>query len=186
MRTGRTMENDDLNVTAAAGRGQQKTDASPQPQRRTTGLKTRSPSPARRQPQANGVSGGQQQPQNVRSPITSTAAKHCHECGEAFPVDWAKFCCECGEKRLGLWIFFDLMLFINTIKCTFVYNCWFESKDFLRSTVLSNYIEIITWVYSEYVLALTSHLTYKLDANCLFSQSSRSWWMRRERVKRTA
>ena len=100
MRTGRTMENDDLNVIAAAGRGQQKSDASPQLQRRNTGLKTRSPSPARRQPQVNG--GGQQQPQKVRTPTTSTAAKHCHECGEAFPVDWAKFCCECGEKRLGL------------------------------------------------------------------------------------
>jgi membrane protease subunit (stomatin/prohibitin family) len=95
------MENDDLNGIAAAGRGQQKSDASPQLQRRTTGLKTRSPSPARRTPQSNGGS-QQQQQQKVRTPVVSTAAKHCHECGEPFPVEWAKFCCECGEKRLGL------------------------------------------------------------------------------------
>jgi len=99
MRTGRTMENDDLNVMAAVGRGQQKSDASPQLQRRTTGFRTRSPSPARQQSQGNGVL---QQQQKIRTPVTSAAAKHCHECGEVFPVDWAKFCCECGEKRLGL------------------------------------------------------------------------------------
>ncbi len=98
MRTGRTMENDDLNVVAAGGRGPQKRDASPQLQRRTTGLKTRSPSPAHRQSPGNGVL----QKQKIQTPpIASAAAKHCHECGEAFPVDWAKFCCECGEKRLG-------------------------------------------------------------------------------------
>jgi hypothetical protein len=99
MRTGRTMENDDLNVIAA-GRGQPKSDASPQIQRRTTGIKTRSPSPARRPLQNNDVL--QQHQQKTRTTIVSAAAKHCHECGEAFPVDWAKFCCECGEKRLGL------------------------------------------------------------------------------------
>jgi membrane protease subunit (stomatin/prohibitin family) len=100
MRTGRTMENDDLNVLAATGRGQQKSDASPHLQRRTSGMKTRSPSPARRPSQGN--DGVQQQQQKGRTQIVSAAAKHCHECGEAFPVDWAKFCCECGKKRLGL------------------------------------------------------------------------------------
>jgi hypothetical protein len=100
MRTGRTNENDDLNVMAAGGRGQQKTDASPQAQRRTTGINIRTPSPARRPSQSDGVL--QQQQQKSRTPVVSTAAKHCHECGEPFPVDWAKFCCECGEKRLGL------------------------------------------------------------------------------------
>ena len=99
MRTGRTMENDDLNVMAATGRGPQKPDASPQLQRRTVGIKTRSPSPARRPSQTDGVL---QQQQKTRTPIGSAAAKHCHECGEAFPVEWAKFCCECGEKRSGL------------------------------------------------------------------------------------
>lgn len=96
MRTGRNMENDDLNVMAASGRGQQKSDASPQLQRRTAGIKTRSPSPARRPSQTNDIS---QQNQPTRTP---TGAKHCHECGVAFPVEWAKYCCECGEKRLGL------------------------------------------------------------------------------------
>ncbi|UJR38366.1 hypothetical protein I4U23_031036 [Adineta vaga] len=100
MRTGRTLENDDLNVLAGTGRGQQKVDASPQSQRRTGGIKTRSPSPARRPSLTNGVS--QQQPQKARTQAASAVAKHCHECGEAFPVEWAKFCCECGEKRLGL------------------------------------------------------------------------------------
>ncbi|CAF3136348.1 unnamed protein product [Rotaria socialis] len=95
MRTGRTMENDDLNVLAATGRGQQKAEASPQLQRRTPGVKTRSPSPARRTSQVSDVS----QQQQTRA---TTAAKHCHECGIAFPVDWAKFCCQCGEKRLSL------------------------------------------------------------------------------------
>lgn len=97
MRTGRTMENDDLNVTAATGRGgQQKSDASPHLQRRTIGVKTRSPSPAHRPSQGNGVP-----QQKLRTPPT-TAAKHCHECGEAFPIERAKFCCECGQKRLGV------------------------------------------------------------------------------------
>jgi hypothetical protein len=91
MRTGRTTQNGDLNVIAAAGRGQQV-------QQRTSGVNTRSPSPARRPSQNNGAV----QQQKVRTPVASTAAKHCHECGEAFPVDWAKFCCECGEKRFGL------------------------------------------------------------------------------------
>ena len=94
MRTGRTAENGDLNSMAAAGRGQTKGDAQP----RTPGVRTRSPSPARRAPQTNGGT----PPQKVQPPLASTAAKHCHECGEAFPVDWAKFCCECGEKRLGM------------------------------------------------------------------------------------
>lgn len=105
MRTGRTTENDGLNVMAAAGRGgQQRTDASPQIQRRTFALKTRSPSPARRQPPTNGIgsAGAQPQSQQTRPPVAPTAAKHCHQCGEAFPVEWAKFCCECGEKRYGL------------------------------------------------------------------------------------
>jgi len=100
MRTGRTTENGDLNVMAAVGRGQQKSDTSSQAPQRTTGVKTRSPSPARRPPQINGDS--QQQQQKIRAPLAPTAAKHCHECGEAFPVEWAKFCCECGEKRFGL------------------------------------------------------------------------------------
>lgn len=103
MRTGRTMENDDLNILAASGRGQPKNDASPQLQRRTVGIKTRSPSPARRPSQTNGIlQQQQQQHQKTRVQTASTPAKHCHECGEAFPVEWAKFCCECGEKRLGL------------------------------------------------------------------------------------
>ena len=97
MRTGRTTENDDLNVMAAAGRGQTRADASPTAQRRVIGVKTRSPSPARRPTQVNGT--GSQKP---RTPVASTAAKHCYECGEQFPVEWAKFCCECGQKRLGL------------------------------------------------------------------------------------
>lgn len=29
-------------------------------------------------------------------------AKHCYKCGEAFPVERAKFCCTCGEKRFGV------------------------------------------------------------------------------------
>ncbi|CAF1396564.1 unnamed protein product [Adineta steineri] len=97
MRTGRTMENDDLNVIAA-GRGQQKADPSPQPQRRVVGMKTRSPSPARRPSQSNGVvqqyQQQQQQQQKTRTqiPAAAAAAKHCHECGDAFPVEWAKFC----------------------------------------------------------------------------------------------
>ena len=92
------MENDDLNLTAATGRGQQKSDASPQLPRRTVGLHTRSPSPARRPVQTNdGV-----QQQKTRGIIAFAGAKHCHECGEPFPVERAKFCCECGEKRLGL------------------------------------------------------------------------------------
>lgn len=113
MRTGRTTENDGLNVMAASGRGgQQKADASPQMQRRTVGMKARSPSPARRQQpqqqqQINGINSPTAQisthtAQQTRTPGGPTAAKHCHECGEAFPVDWAKFCCECGEKRLSL------------------------------------------------------------------------------------
>ena len=108
MRTGRTTENDGLNVMAASGRGgQQKADASPQLQRRTVGIKARSPSPARRQPPMNGMGSAQlQSPSQTAQPTRTvgapTAAKHCHECGEAFPVEWAKFCCECGEKRLGL------------------------------------------------------------------------------------
>jgi hypothetical protein len=97
MRTGRTIENDDLNVMAGTGRGQQKIDASPQLQRRAGGVNTRSPSPARRPSQGNGVV-----QQKARIQMPPTAAKHCHECGEGFPVEWAKFCCECGEKRLGL------------------------------------------------------------------------------------
>jgi hypothetical protein len=99
MRTGRTTENGDLNVMAAVGRGQQKSDTSSQVQQRAPGVKTRSPSPARRPSQINGDS---QQQQKIRTPLAPTAAKHCHECGEAFPVEWAKFCCECGEKRFGL------------------------------------------------------------------------------------
>jgi membrane protease subunit (stomatin/prohibitin family) len=98
MRTGRTTENGDLNVIAGSERGQQKNDTSSQVQQRTTGVKTRSPSPARRTLQMNGGS----QQQKTRAPAATTAAKHCHECGEVFPVEWAKFCCECGEKRLGL------------------------------------------------------------------------------------
>ena len=98
MRTGRTTENDDLNIMAASGRGQQRSAISPQLQRHATGIRTRSPSPARRPIQVNGVL----QQQHIRTPVASTAAKHCHECGEAFPVEWAKFCCECGERRLGL------------------------------------------------------------------------------------
>ncbi|CAF1173920.1 unnamed protein product, partial [Adineta ricciae] len=35
-------------------------------------------------------------------PRGPTLAKHCHECGEAFPTERAKFCCECGEKRFGI------------------------------------------------------------------------------------
>lgn len=102
MRTGRTSENGDLNVMAATGRGgQQRSDASPQPQRRTTGIATRSPSPARRPSQGNGLT-QQQQQQKGRQPVVSTAAKHCHVCGETFPIDKAKYCCECGEKRLGV------------------------------------------------------------------------------------
>ncbi|CAF1086814.1 unnamed protein product [Rotaria sordida] len=100
MRTGRTTENDGLNIMAAAGREQQKNDGSPRLQQRTIGVKTRSPSPARRIPQVNGSIHHQQQ-QKIRALAASTAAKHCHECGEAFPVEWAKFCCECGEKRFG-------------------------------------------------------------------------------------
>lgn len=100
MRTGRTTENDGLNLLAAVEREQQKNDASPRLQQRTTGAKTRSPSPSRRVSQMTG--GFNQQHQKKKVPATSTAAKHCHECGEAFPVDWAKFCCECGEKRFGL------------------------------------------------------------------------------------
>jgi len=96
MRTGRTTENDDLNLTAGVGRGPQKRDASPQVQRRAVGLNTRSPSPARRAGQTNGIP-----QQRNRTPISPTAAKFCHECGESYPVDWAKFCCECGKKRLG-------------------------------------------------------------------------------------
>lgn len=92
------MENDDLNITAARG-GQQRSDASPHSQRRTIGVKTRSPSPAHRPSQGNGL-GLQQKFQTP--PSSSAAAKHCHECGQAFPVDWAKFCCECGHKRLGV------------------------------------------------------------------------------------
>ena len=100
MRTGRTTENGDLNVTAASGRVYQKRDPSPQLQRRTPGMKTRSPSPAHRASPGNGVL---RQQQKIGTPPTSSGvAKHCHECGEPFPVDWAKFCCECGEKRLGL------------------------------------------------------------------------------------
>ena len=99
MRTGRTTENDGLNHIAANGRGQQKNDVSEQFQQRTPGVKTRSPSPARRPTQMNGA---HQQQQKIREAVASTAAKHCHECGEAFPVEWAKFCCECGEKRFGL------------------------------------------------------------------------------------
>ena len=95
MRTGRTMENDDMNLTAATGRGQQKSDASPQLPRRTIGLHTRSPSPARRPVQTNG---GVQQ-QKTRPSIGSAGAKHCHQCGEQFPVERAKFCSECGEQR---------------------------------------------------------------------------------------
>ncbi|CAF1684187.1 unnamed protein product, partial [Adineta ricciae] len=72
MRTGRTIENDDLNVVAAAGRGQQRSDASPQLQRRTGGIKTRSPSPARRPSLTNG--GFQQKP---RTQVPSSVAKHC-------------------------------------------------------------------------------------------------------------
>lgn len=98
MRTGRTMENGDLNVMAAAGRGPQKNDQASQVSQRSTGAGTRSPSPAHRTSQVDGAA----QPMKVRTPIASTAAKHCHECGEAFPVEWAKFCCECGEKRFGL------------------------------------------------------------------------------------
>lgn len=99
MRTGRTSENDGLNVIAAAEREQHRNDTSPRLQQRFVGVKTRSPSPARRPPQLNGTFKSQQQ--KIRPPVASTAAKHCHECGEAFPVEWAKFCCECGEKRFG-------------------------------------------------------------------------------------
>lgn len=99
MRTGRTTENGDLNVIAGVGRGQQKIDQSSQVTQRTTGVRTRSPSPAQRPSQVNG---GAAQPTKARAPVASTAAKHCHECGGAFPVEWAKFCCECGEKRFGL------------------------------------------------------------------------------------
>jgi hypothetical protein len=93
MRTGRTTENDGLNVIAANGRGQQKNDVSEQSQQRTPGVKTQSSSQ---------LNGAYQQQQKIRAAVVSTAAKHCHECGEAFPVDWAKFCCGCGEKRIGL------------------------------------------------------------------------------------
>ena len=96
MRTGRTMENDDLNIVAATGRGQQKSDVPSNTQRRTSGVKTRSPSPAHRPAQGNGVL----EQQKFR--IVSTAAKHCHECGEAFPLEKAKYCCQCGKKRLGV------------------------------------------------------------------------------------
>ncbi|CAF2514653.1 unnamed protein product [Rotaria sp. Silwood2] len=100
MRTGRTTENDGLNVLAAVGREQhQKNDVSPRlQQQRTTAMKVRSPSPTRRISQING---GFNQQQKTRAPVASTAAKHCHECGVAFPVEWAKFCCGCGEKRFG-------------------------------------------------------------------------------------
>ena len=97
MRTGQTIENGDLNVIAAAGRGPQKNDVSSQVQQRTTGVRTRSPSPARQPPQVN----DDFLQQKSRTGVAPTAAKHCHECGEAFPVEWAKFCCECGEKRFG-------------------------------------------------------------------------------------
>jgi hypothetical protein len=96
MRTGRTTENDGLNVIAGGGRGQQKNDTSSQFPPHMTRGKTRSPSPAHGPLQIND---GFQQHEKVRVP---TAAKHCHGCGEAFPVEWAKFCCECGEKRFGM------------------------------------------------------------------------------------
>jgi hypothetical protein len=99
MRTGRTTENDGLNVVAGTGRGQQKNNISSPNQEHPPGVRTRSPSPARRPSQING---GFQQQQKIKAPVAPTAAKHCHECGEAFPVEWAKFCCECGEKRFGL------------------------------------------------------------------------------------
>ena len=100
IRTGRTTVNGGLNVLAAAGREQIKTDNSPRSQYRTIGPRTRSPSLAHQPPRTTG--GSHHQPQNNRQPVASTAAKHCHECGEAFPVEWAKFCCECGEKRFGV------------------------------------------------------------------------------------
>ena len=78
-------------------RGQQKTNTPPQFQHRTVGVKARSPSPGRPPSQTDDDSHPQQK---MKAP--ATAAKHCHECGEAFPVERAKFCCGCGEKRLGI------------------------------------------------------------------------------------
>lgn len=94
MRTGRTMENDDLNTVAATGRGQQKNDVSSNTQKRTSGVKTRSPSPAHRPTPGYNVV------EQFKGRMVSSAAKHCHECGEAFPLEKAKYCCQCGHKRL--------------------------------------------------------------------------------------
>ncbi|CAF3080443.1 unnamed protein product [Rotaria socialis] len=99
MRTGRTIKNNDLNLIAAVGRERQKKDVSPRLQQRTIVMKKRSPSPTHRLSQLNGSFNYQQK--KIRAPIASTAPKNCHECGESFPVEWAKFCCECGEKRAG-------------------------------------------------------------------------------------
>ncbi|CAM2701076.1 unnamed protein product [Rotaria socialis] len=87
------------NYLPAVGRERQKKDVSPRLQQRTIVMKKRSPSPTHRLSQLNGSFNYQQK--KIRAPIASTAPKNCHECGESFPVEWAKFCCECGEKRAG-------------------------------------------------------------------------------------
>ncbi|CAF0801162.1 unnamed protein product [Didymodactylos carnosus] len=98
MRTGRTTENDDLNVQARQRSGGSTSNDSPMVNRRIT---NRSPSPARQQnSQVNGYA-TRARPKGVNT-VAATPAKHCHECGTEYVVDWAKFCCECGEKRIGL------------------------------------------------------------------------------------
>ncbi len=58
MRTGQTIKNDNLNVMATSGQGQQKGGATSQLQRCATGLKIRSLSPAHRSSPRNILLGG--------------------------------------------------------------------------------------------------------------------------------
>ena len=102
MRTGRTSENDDLNVMAAAERDiQPKSNNSPRLQQRITGISTQSLSPTvNRSPTHNEISETEMKTESIVG--SSNVAKHCHQCGEPFAIDRAKFCCECGQKRFGV------------------------------------------------------------------------------------
>ncbi|CAF1171158.1 unnamed protein product [Adineta steineri] len=92
---GRTPDNNRFNTMEDTDQEQQTYSTGSRQQQRMTHVKTKTPGPNLRPTHVNG---GLQQ-QKIKIP---PAAKHCHECGEAFPVETAKFCCSCGEKRYGI------------------------------------------------------------------------------------
>ncbi|UJR07773.1 hypothetical protein I4U23_012056 [Adineta vaga] len=86
--------------TNGVERDQSKNETTSYYQQHIAEVKNRSLASNQRLPQQ--TNGDDYQRHESQKPRIQTIAKHCHECGEAFPVERAKFCCECGQKRFGI------------------------------------------------------------------------------------